>query len=153
MFAEESSTEQWLQRGEEFMKHSLYEVAAKCFNRGKNFRMEKTAKAYQLACLASRWVLFFSLTVKMVNWGTIMKRERGNAKYHHIRSTLIFSDIFFIDEFCFKFNLGLLTQDLLIFIGCGVNLFLELSMPVVSALVFCLSCLYKSHISFLHQIT
>uniref|UniRef100_K1PIT9 Lupus brain antigen 1-like protein n=1 Tax=Magallana gigas TaxID=29159 RepID=K1PIT9_MAGGI len=54
MFAEESSTEQWLQRGGEFMKHSLYEVAAKCFNRGKNYHMEKIAKAHQSALLASR---------------------------------------------------------------------------------------------------
>lgn len=56
MFAEESSTEQWLQRGGEFMKHSLYEVAAKCFNRGKNYHMEKIAKAHQSALLASRFV-------------------------------------------------------------------------------------------------
>lgn len=58
-FAEESSTEQWLQRGGEFMKHSLYEVAAKCFNRGKNYHMEKIAKAHRSALLASRFVFFF----------------------------------------------------------------------------------------------
>nr|XP_034304939.1 uncharacterized protein LOC105330431 [Crassostrea gigas]XP_034304942.1 uncharacterized protein LOC105330431 [Crassostrea gigas]XP_034304948.1 uncharacterized protein LOC105330431 [Crassostrea gigas]XP_034304950.1 uncharacterized protein LOC105330431 [Crassostrea gigas] len=54
VFAEQSSTEQWLQKGEEFMKQSLYEVAAKCFNRGENYRMEKIAKAHHLASLASR---------------------------------------------------------------------------------------------------
>ena len=56
MFAEESTTEQWLQRGDEFMKHSLYEVAAKCFNRGKNFHMERIARAHQSALVASRFV-------------------------------------------------------------------------------------------------
>ena len=56
IFAEESTTEQWLLRGDEFMKHSLYEVAAKCFNRGKNFHMEKIARAHQLALVASRFV-------------------------------------------------------------------------------------------------
>ncbi|XP_078333030.1 TPR and ankyrin repeat-containing protein 1-like isoform X2 [Crassostrea virginica] len=54
MFAEESTTEQWLQRGDEFMKHSLYEVAAKCFNRGQNFHMERIAIAHHSALLASR---------------------------------------------------------------------------------------------------
>ncbi|XP_061181485.1 TPR and ankyrin repeat-containing protein 1-like [Saccostrea echinata] len=54
MFAEESTSEEWLKRGEEFMKHSLYEVAAKCFNRGKDFHMEKIAQAHQSALVASR---------------------------------------------------------------------------------------------------
>ncbi|XP_062597185.1 TPR and ankyrin repeat-containing protein 1-like [Saccostrea cucullata] len=54
MFAEESTLEEWLKRGEEFMKHSLYEVAAKCFNRGKDFHMEKIAQAHQSALVASR---------------------------------------------------------------------------------------------------
>lgn len=85
VFAEHSNTEQWLQKGEEFMKQSLYEVAAKCFNRGKDFHWEKIAKAYQLAFLASRYVLFFSLTIKCIGKrGTIMKRkERANAKYYY----------------------------------------------------------------------
>lgn len=57
VFAEQSSTEQWLQKGEEFMKQSLYELAAKCFNRCENYRMEEIAKAHHLASLASRFVL------------------------------------------------------------------------------------------------
>lgn len=66
VFAEQSSTEQWLQKGEEFMKQSLYEVAAKCFNRGENYRMEKIAKAHHLASLASRFVLSLLLTFEIL---------------------------------------------------------------------------------------
>jgi hypothetical protein len=54
MFAEESTAEEWLHRGEEFMKKSLYNVAAKCFRHGGDFRMEKIAKSHQKALLASR---------------------------------------------------------------------------------------------------
>lgn len=66
VFAEQSSTEQWLQKGEEFMKQSLYEVAAKCFNRGENYHMEKIAKAHHLASLAARFVLSLLLTFKIL---------------------------------------------------------------------------------------
>ncbi|XP_062605690.1 TPR and ankyrin repeat-containing protein 1-like [Saccostrea cucullata] len=54
MFAEESCSEDWMQRGEEFMKKSLYDVAAKCFRLGNDHRMEKIAKSHQKALLASR---------------------------------------------------------------------------------------------------
>jgi hypothetical protein len=38
-------------------------VAAKCFNRGKNFHMEKIANAHQSALVASRWWLDFQSPV------------------------------------------------------------------------------------------
>lgn len=81
-FAEKSSTEQWLQRGGEFMNHSLYEVAAKCFNRGKNYHMEKIAKAYQSALLASRFVFFLLCKhLKFIGiWRRMIKKIRVIVK-------------------------------------------------------------------------
>ncbi|XP_062576553.1 TPR and ankyrin repeat-containing protein 1-like [Saccostrea cucullata] len=54
MFAEESSIGDWLNRGDEFMKKSLYDVAAKCFRLGGDPTMEKIAKSHQKALIASR---------------------------------------------------------------------------------------------------
>ncbi|KAK3101278.1 hypothetical protein FSP39_002361 [Pinctada imbricata] len=54
VFAEESSEEEWIKRGEDFMKHSLYEVAAKCFLRGGDSFMQSVAMAHQKALKASR---------------------------------------------------------------------------------------------------
>lgn len=100
-FAEKSSTEQWLQRGGEFMNHSLYEVAAKCFNRGKNYHMEKIAKAYQSALLASRFVFFLLCKhLKFIGiWRRMIKKNKSYCeKRGRISNTNIywsqFSDIF-----------------------------------------------------------
>ncbi|XP_060067394.1 TPR and ankyrin repeat-containing protein 1-like [Ylistrum balloti] len=54
MFAEESSPEDWIRRGDDFMKHALYEVAAKCYIRGGNRHLHKVAQAHQQALKASR---------------------------------------------------------------------------------------------------
>ncbi|XP_021354477.1 TPR and ankyrin repeat-containing protein 1-like [Mizuhopecten yessoensis] len=54
MFAEESSLEDWIKRGEDFMKHALYDVAAKCFIRGRDHKLQRVALAHQQALKASR---------------------------------------------------------------------------------------------------
>ncbi|XP_033726508.1 TPR and ankyrin repeat-containing protein 1-like [Pecten maximus] len=54
MFAEESSPEDWIRRGDDFMKHALYEVAAKCFIMGGDHQLHKVALAHQQALKASR---------------------------------------------------------------------------------------------------
>lgn len=54
MFAEESTPEEWLKRAQDFMKHNLYEVAAKCYRQGGEPLMEKVAMSHQRALKASR---------------------------------------------------------------------------------------------------
>ncbi|XP_052214395.1 TPR and ankyrin repeat-containing protein 1-like isoform X2 [Dreissena polymorpha] len=54
VFAEKSSPADWLRRGEDFMRHSLYTVAAKCFGMGGDHEREKVALAHGQALLASR---------------------------------------------------------------------------------------------------
>jgi hypothetical protein len=54
MFAEESTPQEWLKRAQDFMKHNLYEVAAKCYLQGKEPYMERVAMSHQRALKASR---------------------------------------------------------------------------------------------------
>lgn len=54
MFAEESTPEQWIERAEDFMKHNLYEVAAKCYRCGEDLYMERVAMTHQKALNATR---------------------------------------------------------------------------------------------------
>ncbi|KAL4228783.1 TPR and ankyrin repeat-containing protein 1 [Mactra antiquata] len=54
VFAEKSSPADWIKRGEDFMKHSLYTVAAKCFSMGGEREKEKIALAHGQALAASR---------------------------------------------------------------------------------------------------
>ncbi|XP_063448737.1 TPR and ankyrin repeat-containing protein 1-like isoform X2 [Mytilus trossulus] len=54
MFAEESTPEEWLKRAQDFMKHNLYEVAAKCYRQGGEPLKEKVAMSHQSALKASR---------------------------------------------------------------------------------------------------
>lgn len=104
VFAEQSSTEKWLQKREEFIKQSLYEVAAKCFNRGENYQMEKIAKAYHLASFASRFVSSLLLTFKFFGKKNYYKVKRENATSHYIGTTLIFSYTHLTVDSCFKFT-------------------------------------------------
>ena len=46
MFAEKSSSSDWMKRGEDFMKHALYSVAAKCFGMGGDLNRQKVAIAH-----------------------------------------------------------------------------------------------------------
>ncbi|KAK3609568.1 hypothetical protein CHS0354_019581 [Potamilus streckersoni] len=54
MFAEASSPSDWIRRGDDFMKHALYEVAAKCFGMAGETVKQKVALAHQKALVASR---------------------------------------------------------------------------------------------------
>ncbi|XP_052783611.1 TPR and ankyrin repeat-containing protein 1-like [Mya arenaria] len=54
VFAEKSNPSDWLKRGEDFMRHSLYTVAAKCFGMGGDHDRETVALAHGQALLASR---------------------------------------------------------------------------------------------------
>ncbi|KAL3888661.1 hypothetical protein ACJMK2_001026 [Sinanodonta woodiana] len=54
MFAETSSPADWIRRGDDFMKHALYEVAAKCFGMAGEPLKQKVALAHQRALVASR---------------------------------------------------------------------------------------------------
>lgn len=54
MFAEESTPQEWLKRADDFMRHNLYEVAAKCFRQGKDPFKEKVAMSHHRALGASR---------------------------------------------------------------------------------------------------
>ena len=53
MFAEKSSEADWVKRGEDFMKHSLYSVAAKCFGMGGDLNKQKVAIAHGQALVVS----------------------------------------------------------------------------------------------------
>ncbi|XP_045164107.2 TPR and ankyrin repeat-containing protein 1-like [Mercenaria mercenaria] len=54
VFAEKSSQADWIRRGDDFMRHSLYGVAAKCFGMGGDHEREKIALAHGQALTASR---------------------------------------------------------------------------------------------------
>ncbi|XP_067665651.1 TPR and ankyrin repeat-containing protein 1-like [Haliotis asinina] len=54
MFAEKSTSEDWVKRGDEMMSRCLYEVAAKCYRMGDNETKEKIARAHNQALKASR---------------------------------------------------------------------------------------------------
>lgn len=54
MFAEKSTPEDWVKRGDEMMGRCLYEVAAKCYRMGDNETKEKIAQAHNQALKASR---------------------------------------------------------------------------------------------------
>ena len=54
MFAEKSSGSDWVKRGEDFMRHSLYSVAAKCFGMGGDMNRQKVAIAHGQALLVTK---------------------------------------------------------------------------------------------------
>lgn len=54
MFAEKSTSEDWLKRAEEMMERRLYEVAAKCFRMGKDDAKSKLALALNQELTALR---------------------------------------------------------------------------------------------------
>jgi hypothetical protein len=54
MFVEESSTEEWAKRGDDFFCHKLFEVAAKCYGHAGHSLKEKQAIAFHYAQQASR---------------------------------------------------------------------------------------------------
>ena len=54
VFAEASTRDQWRHRGDEFYKHHLYNVAAKCYVRSGDSDKEKMSRAQQRALEASR---------------------------------------------------------------------------------------------------
>ena len=54
VFAEASTRDQWRHRGDEFYKHHLYNVAAKCYVRSGDLDKEKMSRAQQRALEASR---------------------------------------------------------------------------------------------------
>ncbi|KAI0224964.1 TPR and ankyrin repeat-containing protein 1 [Lamellibrachia satsuma] len=54
VFAEASTHNQWRQRGDEFYKHHLYNVAAKCYMKSGDVAKEKMSRAQQRALEASR---------------------------------------------------------------------------------------------------
>ncbi|XP_064596809.1 TPR and ankyrin repeat-containing protein 1-like [Liolophura sinensis] len=54
MFAESSSSADWLKRGDDFMKHRLYEVAAKCYRKANVEDKENIALAHAAALKATR---------------------------------------------------------------------------------------------------
>ena len=54
VFAEASTHDQWRQRGDEFYKHHLYNVAAKCYMKSGDVAKEKMSRAQQRALEASR---------------------------------------------------------------------------------------------------
>ncbi len=54
MFAEKSTPEDWVKRGDEMMGRCLYEVAAKCYKMGLHENKEKIALAHNQALKASR---------------------------------------------------------------------------------------------------
>lgn len=49
VFPDKSSPSDWLHRGEDFMKHSLYGLAAKCFGIGGDQERVKIAQAHNQA--------------------------------------------------------------------------------------------------------
>nr|KAG5695001.1 hypothetical protein BaRGS_024184 [Batillaria attramentaria] len=53
MFAEKSSPEEWVKRGDEIMARSLYDVAAKCYAMAGDVRKQNIAIAHQRALEAS----------------------------------------------------------------------------------------------------
>lgn len=54
IFAEGSTQEMWLRRGDDFSRRSLFEIAAKCYHRGGYVQQEKTALANHQALTAQR---------------------------------------------------------------------------------------------------
>ena len=54
VFAESSTNEEWKKRGDDFYKHNLYHVAAKCYNMSGNLREEKMALAQYHALEAAK---------------------------------------------------------------------------------------------------
>jgi tetratricopeptide (TPR) repeat protein len=54
MFVEESSTEEWAKRGDDFFRQKLFEVAAKCYGHAGQSLKEKQAIAFHYAQQASR---------------------------------------------------------------------------------------------------
>ena len=54
VFAEASTCHQWRHRGDEFYKHHLYNVAAKCYMKSGDLDKEKMSRAQQRALEASR---------------------------------------------------------------------------------------------------
>ena len=54
VFAEQSSKEQWQEQGDNFYKHRLYQVAAKCYNMSGDHTMEIRSTAQYRALEASR---------------------------------------------------------------------------------------------------
>ena len=49
VFAEKSSLEDWIRQGEDFMRHSLYSIAAKCFGIAGETERRKVALAHAQA--------------------------------------------------------------------------------------------------------
>ena len=49
VFAEKSSVEDWIRQGEDFMRHSLYSIAAKCFGIAGETDRQKVALAHAQA--------------------------------------------------------------------------------------------------------
>ena len=54
MFAKSSTNKEWKRRGDNFYKHRLYHVAAKCYARSGNLQEEKMALTQHHAVEASR---------------------------------------------------------------------------------------------------
>lgn len=66
-FAEVSSPEEWIERGEIFMKKSFFNTAATCFREAGEFEMEKFAKCHQKAFDASKYVQKINFSDSKVN--------------------------------------------------------------------------------------
>ena len=64
-FAEASTSEEWIIRGDKFMAKSLFNAAATCFREGGNHYKENIAKCHQKALEASRFVKNKNFTIKV----------------------------------------------------------------------------------------
>ena len=98
MFVEESSSEEWIKRGDEFFRNKLFEVAAKCYSHGGNTQKEKQAIAFHWAQKASRMLnkpdkmrsIFLQAAVAFIEADALNEAVRClvNAREHKLAAQL-----------------------------------------------------------------